>query len=378
MADHDMSYNEWSYVDESLDLYLDEDMTIASFENAVGINGSPSAVGESEYLIHRLTWNLIVPEEMAFVSGFDKRGVVHLIESYSTPREADSATLYDHYFAYGKTLERIRADYQNNAGMLWRMAQMVVPRFPHHTVGNQPKVLDPFDGLPSVYMDYSLYAEVSVSGNSNLPICVSIDPPLAGRSLRPRCELHYDSQGKLGGFSSFAMRNEKEWMLRILADAGEWYVAEISTAERSFGVLRGKHVLHSGNREKYMGILRDRGIIADGISRKSTHRSSRNSTNASVARYMWSDFKQNHQTGLYQDAYPQRPIIETSPDTDYKKLTEEEISRITVDCGVSHKTFGNGVIVSIDGSYVMVKFPDKERRFQWPTAFEAGILSLNE
>ena len=40
---------------------------------------------------------------------------------------------------------------------------------------------------------------------------------------------------------------------------------------------------------------------------------------------------------------------------------------------VWHKSFGQGRIVCVDGSYLTIRFADKERRFVFPLAFECYL-----
>ena len=45
---------------------------------------------------------------------------------------------------------------------------------------------------------------------------------------------------------------------------------------------------------------------------------------------------------------------------------------------VRHKSVGEGMVVSLDEKYLVVKFPDRERKFQYPQAFENGYLEVTE
>ena len=42
---------------------------------------------------------------------------------------------------------------------------------------------------------------------------------------------------------------------------------------------------------------------------------------------------------------------------------------------VVHKSLGEGVIVSLDETYLFVRFKDRESKFLYPSAFEKGYLS---
>lgn len=48
---------------------------------------------------------------------------------------------------------------------------------------------------------------------------------------------------------------------------------------------------------------------------------------------------------------------------------------LQVDDRVIHKSFGEGIVVSLDDKYLIVKFADRESKFLFPGAFETGYLS---
>lgn len=45
---------------------------------------------------------------------------------------------------------------------------------------------------------------------------------------------------------------------------------------------------------------------------------------------------------------------------------------------VEHKTFGNGIVMSIDDKVIIVKFDTQEKKFLFPQAFEKGYLEVSE
>ena len=66
-----------------------------------------------------------------------------------------------------------------------------------------------------------------------------------------------------------------------------------------------------------------------------------------------------------------------------ESVTEEEVSEVVakpwealqVGDRVTHKSFGPGNVMSIDEKYIFVRFPDVEKKFLYPDAFEKGYLS---
>lgn len=59
-----------------------------------------------------------------------------------------------------------------------------------------------------------------------------------------------------------------------------------------------------------------------------------------------------------------------------KHFTDDELSSIVIGTRVTHKKYGEGVIISKDAGYLVVRLDGKDRRFAWPGAFEDGFLEL--
>lgn len=56
--------------------------------------------------------------------------------------------------------------------------------------------------------------------------------------------------------------------------------------------------------------------------------------------------------------------------------TKEQLSALGAGSVVVHKAFGRGEVVEVEGGHINVRFGDRERRFQFPNAFEQGFLGL--
>ena len=61
-----------------------------------------------------------------------------------------------------------------------------------------------------------------------------------------------------------------------------------------------------------------------------------------------------------------------------KKAIEEMLQKVQIGAGVTHKKFGDGVVVWIDSAkkYLRVKFAAGEKQFVFPDAFILGFLKL--
>ncbi|MBR4810357.1 MAG: GIY-YIG nuclease family protein [Bacteroidaceae bacterium] len=77
-------------------------------------------------------------------------------------------------------------------------------------------------------------------------------------------------------------------------------------------------------------------------------------------------------------------VQEAQPKYEYKAVAEPPLElakpweSIRVGDVIYHKSIGQGIVMSLDTYYIIVKFPDRERKFQYPKAFEDGYLSMQE
>ena len=77
-------------------------------------------------------------------------------------------------------------------------------------------------------------------------------------------------------------------------------------------------------------------------------------------------------------------VQEAQPEYEYKAVAEPPLElakpweSIRVGDLIYHKSIGQGIVMSLDTYYIIVKFPDRERKFQYPKAFEDGYLSMQE
>ena len=77
-------------------------------------------------------------------------------------------------------------------------------------------------------------------------------------------------------------------------------------------------------------------------------------------------------------------VQEAQPEYEYKAVAEPPLElakpweSIRVGDIIYHKSIGQGIVMSLDTYYIIVKFPDRERKFQYPKAFEDGYLSMQE
>ena len=65
---------------------------------------------------------------------------------------------------------------------------------------------------------------------------------------------------------------------------------------------------------------------------------------------------------------PPLPAHESKPELD--------LSRVTVGVFVSHKAFGNGVVIEISNGMILVEFGEAEKKFMFPDAFVKGFLFI--
>ena len=75
-------------------------------------------------------------------------------------------------------------------------------------------------------------------------------------------------------------------------------------------------------------------------------------------------------------------VQETEPDYEFVAAAEPPVElakpweSIKVGDTINHKSIGKGIVMSLDTYYIIIKFPDRERKFQYPKAFEDGYLEI--
>ena len=75
----------------------------------------------------------------------------------------------------------------------------------------------------------------------------------------------------------------------------------------------------------------------------------------------------------YRPSYvPPRPV---AIPTKRKTAAKVDTSGVVAGSFVSHKAFGTGQVVGIDGGLIIVDFKGVKKKFQFPGAFEQGFLS---
>lgn len=69
------------------------------------------------------------------------------------------------------------------------------------------------------------------------------------------------------------------------------------------------------------------------------------------------------------------PVKETEPKENATEVAAEPWESLQVGDKVVHKSFGSGEVMSIDEKFIIIRFPDMEKKFLFPDAFEKGYLS---
>ncbi len=131
-----------------------------------------------------------------------------------------------------------------------------------------------------------------------------------------------------------------------------------------FTAGRGVGVYARINCNDYVGCLvndhgfKTRGVVQDVEQIMST-----------IPEQYWEAFKKGY--GGYVD------VNNVSAGLTKKNEVKKDVIAARVGDRVNHKSFGQGVIKSISGGYMSVKFGNEEKSFQYPGAFEKGFLSRN-
>ena len=69
------------------------------------------------------------------------------------------------------------------------------------------------------------------------------------------------------------------------------------------------------------------------------------------------------------------PAEEAKSEENASEVVAEPWESLQVGDKVVHKSFGPGEVMSIDEKFIIVRFPDMEKKFLFPDAFEKGYLS---
>ncbi len=78
----------------------------------------------------------------------------------------------------------------------------------------------------------------------------------------------------------------------------------------------------------------------------------------------------------YRPSYiPPEPV---AIPTKKKTVLKIDTSKVVSGSLVSHKAFGTGQVVGIDGGLIIVDFKGVKKKFQFPGAFEQGFLKAND
>ena len=67
------------------------------------------------------------------------------------------------------------------------------------------------------------------------------------------------------------------------------------------------------------------------------------------------------------------PTVTTPPPPQKEKM---DLPGVKVGANVKHKSFGDGIIISIESGMILVSFGKAEKKFQFPQAFENGFLRI--
>ena len=68
--------------------------------------------------------------------------------------------------------------------------------------------------------------------------------------------------------------------------------------------------------------------------------------------------------------------VERKQQVQPEKKPQPKWEKVKVGDAVTHKTFGDGVVKSVDGRFLVVAFAHKESRFIYPWVFEEGYLKM--
>ena len=68
-------------------------------------------------------------------------------------------------------------------------------------------------------------------------------------------------------------------------------------------------------------------------------------------------------------------VVSSAEDPDVMEI--DPWKNLMIGSTVTHKSFGKGAIIAIEGSYYTIQFQEKTTRFIFPDAIEKGFITLN-
>lgn len=77
-------------------------------------------------------------------------------------------------------------------------------------------------------------------------------------------------------------------------------------------------------------------------------------------------------------AQEEKAVVQVEEKPEETSAAQAKWERIKVGDTVQHKSFGNGVVMSVDDRFIVVAFATKESRFLYPWVFEQGYLSVGK
>ena len=77
-------------------------------------------------------------------------------------------------------------------------------------------------------------------------------------------------------------------------------------------------------------------------------------------------------------AQEEKAAVQVEEKPEETSAAQAKWERIKVGDTVQHKSFGNGVVMSVDDRFIVVAFATKESRFLYPWVFEQGYLSVGK
>ena len=88
--------------------------------------------------------------------------------------------------------------------------------------------------------------------------------------------------------------------------------------------------------------------------------------------------KPNVQEEVEVAAQEEKAAVQVEEKPEETPAAQAKWERIKVGDTVQHKSFGNGVVMSVDDRFIVVAFATKESRFLYPWVFEQGYLSVGK
>lgn len=223
-------------------------------------------------ILERYEWDQSVPSWVGSVPGFAPQHVNHMRVTFVELHTGEIQDVHEHYFASGPVLEKIRVDFKQYVMSCWHMARKIYSGFPHHTIVDLPKLLDPQRDNQARYFNASDYARICPSRLKSYALSAIVKGATEKRNSSFTAEMFYGMSGDLEGLDCHIERRNDLYEMRARRSPdGGVYVSSIKLGKRANCTLSWSTMFEAKSYRKYVEAMVDRDLTVKPKSKKSSN-----------------------------------------------------------------------------------------------------------